>query len=244
MEYFFTLEDRLPPGVGFTLWGPEHLRWLLICFALGLPLCLGYRRLDRKGRDRLRRIAGWAVLALEAMKDLNLLVQGSLNLYYLPLHLCSLAVFFTFFHSLRPGPLLGNFLYSTCMPGALCALLFPDWTVYPAFSYHSAVAFLAHGLLTAYPLMLLSGSDLRPELRRLPGCLCLLLSLSGLVYLFDRRFNVNYMFLLWPSPGSPLEFFDRLWGNPGYQLGFLPLILGIWTLLYLPFLKRPKSGEQ
>ena len=238
MRYFFTPEDRLPPDAGFSLWGREHLCWLLIAAALTVAACLVFRRASRRGKDALRRGVGGAVLALEVLKNWNLWMQGSLNLYFLPLHLCSLAVFFTFFHSLRPGALLGNFLYSTCMPGALSALLFPDWTVFPAFSFHAVLGFLSHTLLTAYPLMLLAGGDLRPEPRRLPGCLALLAALAAAVYAFDRAFSVNYMFLLLPAPGSPLEWFAALWGNPGYQLGFLPLILSIWGLLYLPFLRR------
>ena len=38
----------------------------------------------------------------------------------------TLAVFFTFAHSRKPGKTLGNFLYSCCMPGAVFALLTPD----------------------------------------------------------------------------------------------------------------------
>ena len=238
MNYFFTLEDKLPAGVGFSLWGREHLAWLSIVAALGVILCLSYRRCGQRGRTRLRIGVGCAVLACEIAKDVNLIAQGSFNVYFLPLHLCGLAVFFTFAHALRPGETLGNFVYSTCAPGALFALLFPDWTVYPAFCYHSLVAFTVHGLLTIYPLMLLCGGDLRPRARYLPRCFAILAILAAPIYVFDRVFRTNYMFLLWPSPGSPLEWFAAFLGNPGYLLGYLPLLVLIWGLLYLPFRKK------
>jgi uncharacterized membrane protein YwaF len=178
------------------------------------------------------------VLACELLKDGNLLLQGCFGVYHLPLHLCGLAVFFTFAHALHPTETVGNFLYSSCMPGAACALLFPDWTAYPAFSYHSLVAFLVHALLVAYPLVQLAGGALRPRARFLPRCFAILLALAVPIYLFDRLFRTNYMFLLSPSAGSPLAWFASFLGNPGYLRGYLPMLAVGWGLLYLPFRRR------
>ena len=237
MDYFFTLEKDLPAGVGFRLWGKEHIEWLLIALALGTALCACYRRAGEGGRRALRCGLGCAVLLCEILKDANLIVQGGFSIYYLPLHLCGLAVFFTFYHSLRPGETVGNFLYSCCMPGAAFALLFPDWTMFPAFSYHSIVAFVVHTLLVAYPLMLVLGGFFRPAVRFLPRCCAILAALAGGIYLFDRAFSANYLFLLAPAAGSPLEWFASLLGNPGYLLGYIPMLALIWGLLYLPFRK-------
>ena len=240
MELFFTLEQDLPAGVGFALWGREHIAWLCIALALGTILCMSYRRAGARGRAALRVGTGCAVLLCEALKDVNLIVQGAFGVYYLPLHLCGLAVFFTFYHCLRPGETVGNFLYSTCMPGAAFALLFPDWTMYPAFCYHSLVAFVVHTLIVVYPLMLVCGRDLRPSVLLLPRCLAILAALAAAVYVFDRIFRANYMFLLQPAAGSPLEWFASFLGNPGYLLGYVPMLILIWGLLYLPFRKRSK----
>ena len=238
MEYFFTLEKDLPPGVGFAHWGAAHIAWLLFSAALAAALCLAYRRAAAEKRTRWRHAVGWAVLACELLKDLNLVVQGSFDRWYLPLHLCGLAVFFTFAHSRRPGKTLGNFLYSCCMPGAAFALAFPDWVAFPPLSYHSIVGFLVHALLVAYPAMLLSGGEARPEAKYLPRCLGILAALAVPIALFNRFFGTNYMFLSWPSPGSPLEWFAAFLGVPGYLLGYLPMLAVIWLALYLPFIKR------
>ncbi|MCC8156537.1 MAG: TIGR02206 family membrane protein [Oscillospiraceae bacterium] len=243
MENFFVLENRLPAGAGFATFGREHICWLLIAAALGAALCMAFRRAGRRGQARLRVAVGCMILLCELLKDANLLAQGVFDIYYLPLHLCGIAVFFSLYHSLRPGEVIGNFLYSTCMPGAFCALLFPDWTAYPAFSYHSIVAFLVHTLLTVYPLMLLCGGAFRPNRRRLPACFLLLLSLAVPIYVFDRIFQANYMFLLQPSPGSPLEWFASFLGNPGYLLGYLPMLAVIWAALYFPFRHRERDSS-
>lgn len=235
MKTFFALENELPADAGFALWSGAHFAALALAAALILLLCLLFRRAGGRGRAALRRGVGWAVLALELLRAGNLIVRGAYTVYYLPLHLCGLAVFFTLGHALRPNALIGNFLYSTCMPGAVFALLFPDWTAYPIWSYHSLVALAVHALLAAYPLMLLAGGALRPEARWLPRCFALLLALAAAVYGFDRLVGANYMFLLAPAPGSPLEWFAGFLGNPGYLLGYLPMLAAVWAALYLPF---------
>ena len=51
------------------------------------------------------------------------------------------------------------------------------------------------------------------------------------VYVLNKRWNTNYMFLNLPPEGSPLAWFAFL-GAPGYLLGYIPLALGVWSLLY------------
>ena len=242
-EYFFTPQAALPEGVGFALWDGMHLRWLAIAAALIVLLCLLSHRAGPRGRARLRVAVGCAILLLELVQDGCLLLQGAFTVWNLPLHLCGLAVFFCFFHSLHPGKTVGNFIYSTCAPGALFALLFPDWTMFPPFSLHSVVAFSIHALIVAYPLVLLVGGMLKPEARELPRCFGILLALAVPVALFNRRFATNYMFLSWPSAGSPLEWFGTLLGNPGYLLGYLPMTAAVWGLLYLPLIRKEKRGS-
>lgn len=235
MENFFAPVSQQPPGAGFSLYGREHICWLIICVAAGAALCLLYRRRGERGRARMRLCMGIAALLCEALKETNLIIQGEPILYYLPLHLCGLAVFFTLGHSIRPNKTLGELLYSSCMPGALFAILFPDWIACAAFSFHSILGFTVHMLLVVYPLMQALGGDLRPDVTRLPRCLLILLCLAAPVYVFDRHFNVNYMFLLVPAAGSPLEWFADALGNPGYLLGYLPMLAVIWCALYFPF---------
>lgn len=242
-ELFFLPLELLPDGTGFALYGREHSLYLASSALACLALCLGYRRLGAVGRERMRRVTGGAILLCELLKTGNIIAHGLYSVYHLPLHLCSMAVFFCFAHSLRPGGgALGDLLYSSCMPGALFALLFPDWTVYPPLSYHCIVAFTVHTLLAAYPLMQVVGGDLRPRVGNLPKCFLTLLLLAAGVYCVDRAFGANYMFLLSPAKGSPLAWFAQWLGSPGYILGYLPMILVVWTLLYLPF--RPRSGKQ
>ena len=218
-----------------------HLLWLLAALAAWLLLCRRYKRAFPARRARMRRTAAGAALAIELLRALLLMLAGEYGIGRLPLHLCALAIYISFLHALRGGELTGQFLYAFCMPGAACALLFPDWSGYPAFHFISVSSFTLHILLVGYTLMLVIGGDLRPDTRRAPACLGIMLLIAVPVYIFDRLMGTNYMFLNWPSPGSPLEWFAFL-GRPGYLLGYLPLLAAAWAVIYAPFI-LPRRGR-
>ena len=235
---FFTPEPLLDSRAGFPLYGAGHLCALAACLALVAWLCRRYCGASPTRRRRWQCGVGNAVMLCEGLRMGNFLLHGCLSVRYLPLHLCSLAVFLTFAHTHRPEEKLGELLYCAGMPGALLALLFPNWGCYDVWQFHSLLAFLSHALLVAYPLMLVLGGTLRPRVRRLPGCLGQLCVMAGAVYVFNALFDTNYMFLRRPSPGSPLAWFAAWWGEPWYLLGYVPMIALVWTLLYAPFRKK------
>ena len=231
MNSFFVLDKGLFPDIGFQCFGFGHFLWL---FAGGAGLALGcfaYRTALPERRPRLRLLTAGLALALELGRAGLLMSRGLYDLGRLPLHLCSLSLYLCFFHALTDRQGLGQFLYAFTLPGAAFALLFPDWTGQPLFGFITVSSFLLHFLLVLYPLMQVAAGELRPELRRLPGCIGRMLLLALPVYFLNKRWNTNYMFLNLPPAGSPLALFAFL-GNPGYLLGYLPLALGVWALLY------------
>ena len=124
-----------------------HLIWLLAALAAWLIMCRSYKRRTPASRVRMRRVTAGAALAVELLRALLLMLAGEYGLGRLPLHLCALALSIGFLHSLRGGELTGQFLYAFCMPGAVCALLFPDWSAYPAFHFMSVSSFVLQILL-------------------------------------------------------------------------------------------------
>ncbi len=242
--HFFTSQENIPPGLGFSLYGPGHLLWLA-GLSLGIVLlCRLYRTLDRPARRRLAVGLCLCALGLDLSWDLILLATGQFTLNYLPFDLCGLAMFAELLWALRPGPLIGELCWCLFLPGAAAALLFPNWTPLPFWNFLYLRSFLLHGILAAVPVMAAAGGDIRPDPRRLPKCFAVSLGLCVPVYVIDRLLHQNFFFLTEPSPGSPLELFAAWWGEPGYLLG-LPLLLGaVWVLLYLPpaLRKRRRRG--
>ena len=231
MNTLFAPLYGLFPEIVFQRFGFGHFLWLSALGA-GLVLgCLVYKKARREARPRLRRLTAGLALVLELWRAGLLLSRGLYDLGRLPLHLCSLSIYLCFFHALTDRPGLGQFLYAFTLPGAALALLFPDWAGQPLFGFITVSSFLLHFLLVLYPLMQAAAGEIRPELRRLPGCIGRMLLLALPVYFLNKRWNTNYMFLNLPPAGSPLALFAFL-GNPGYLLGYIPLALGVWALLY------------
>ncbi|MGN0982949.1 MAG: TIGR02206 family membrane protein [Candidatus Limivicinus sp.] len=231
MNSFFASEGGGFPWSGFKHFGFGHFLWLFVG-GTGLVLgCFAYRKSLPERRPRLRLLTAGLALALELGRAGLLMSRGQYDLGRLPLHLCSLSIYLCFLHALTGWPGLAQFLYAFTLPGAACALLFPDWAGQPLCGFITVSSFLLHFLLVLYPLMQVAAGDLRPELRRLPGCVGWMLLLALPVYFLNKCWNTNYMFLNLPPAGSPLALFASL-GAPGYLLGYLPLALGIWALLY------------
>lgn len=239
MERFFDFSIG-PEAEGFGLFSAVHGIYLAAAALSALLLCLFYRRSGAENRRRLRLVLASSALALELLRAVLLMISGNYTIGRLPLHLCAIAVYLSFFHALRGGRLTGQFLYAFCMPGALAALLFPDWSYYPGLHFMTVCSFALHILVFCTILMQVAGRDIRPDIKSLPQCLGIMLAIGIPVYVFDILTNTNYLFLNWPSPGSPLELFAFL-GRPGYLLGYIPLIAGVWIILYLPFVLKNKK---
>ena len=231
MNSFLALTGSRFPDIAFQRFGFGHF-FCLFLLGAGLALgCFAYRKAGPEKRAGHRLLTAGLALGLELWRAGLLMSRGQYDLGRLPLHLCSLSIYLCFFHALTGWPGLGQFLYAFTLPGAAFALLFPDWTGQPLFGFITVSSFLLHFLLVLYPLMQVAAGELRPELRRLPGCIGRMLLLALPVYVLNKRWNTNYMFLNLPPEGSPLAWFAFL-GAPGYLLGYIPLALGVWSLLY------------
>lgn len=233
VQNFFIFLLQTNQDMGFTHFSPSHWAYLLLICVLAATFCLAYRAGSARRRRALRLWIAAGNMALSLLRAAVLIGAGEYGIGRLPLHLCGIAVYLSLFHALRPGRLSAQFLLAFCMPGAIAALLFPDWVGHPAWSFLCVCNFTIHGLLAIYVLMQVSGGDIRREPRLLPACLGLMLLMAAPVYVFNRVAGTNFMFLNFPAPDSPLELFAFL-GRPGYILGYLPMLALIWAAIYLP----------
>ena len=248
-EYFWVTENTLPDGVGVTAYCAGHVIWLVCGFLAAAVCALVYRRLSVHGRRVFSVSLALVIAVSEVVKDTFLAVNGAFGVGYLPLHLCGLSIFACLADAFHPTELGRQLLYCLVLPGALAALLFPDWLRYPLCSFQSIHSFTIHILLITYPIMKLPCGELRPDWKKLPRCFLLLVCVAAPVYVFNKVFGTNFMFLNWPSAGSPLELFAQWLGNPGYLLGLAALFPLVWSVMYLPWIisdavkrkKRPLS---
>lgn len=240
MEYWLDTTETIPDGLGFSHFDSTHLAWLGAFVLFALASCLVYRRLGTVSRKRMRLIYAGLIVADEVFLLAVLFIGDRFLPTYLPLHLCSINLFIIAYHAFRPGKMLDNFLYAICLPGALAALLFPSWTELPQLNAANLHSFTFHFLLAAYPLMLLAGGDIRPEVKYVPKCLALLAGLALMALAANLVFGTNFMFLMRASKGNPLYWFQQRFGS--HLVGFPIIIAAVIAALYGPGLirRRPR----
>ncbi len=242
MPYLWDTTGSIVSGVGFRQFDLTHCLWLLFGALFIFGLCAFCRRLGEKGQLRMKRIIALAVVADEAFKFAVLLIGGHFTVNYLPFHLCSINVFIVAWHAVRPNRALDNFLYAVCIPAALMALFFPNWTKLPAQNLMHIHSFTFHILLVAYPAMLLSTGKIRPRVKYIPQCVGLLAALACIAAVVNRLLGTNFMFLRYAGKGNPLLWFEK---NMGHHLwGYAVLVPAVLLAMYAPELLHLASGHR
>ena len=247
--FFWKQYEDLPAGIGYGRFSPAHFCALAVIAAAALLLTLWFRRQSERTKKRVLAVIPPLMLLMEAGKDLFLWRGGHFGVGYLPLHLCGLGVFVFLLTLVRSGAardFFGEVAVTLILPGSVAALIFPDWAhLYPMWNFMNLHGYVWHGLLVLYPLLLLSAGRARPDLRHIWYDPLFLLCVVPPVYLFDRAFHCNYMFVNWPPPGTPLMWIADRAGEDGYLLGYaafaLAVIGGIYLIIYA--VQRVRRGR-
>lgn len=107
------------------------------------------------------------------------------------------------------------------MPGAVLGILFPVWSVYPAFHYMTIHGFIYHALIILYPWLLFVSGNVRPRTKHIWQPVLFLCCIVPPVYLFNKKFDSNYMFINLSTSQYATESSCRSnWKSPGYLLGY------------------------
>lgn len=239
---FFATKETVPEGVGFTTFGPLHLTWLVALILCGAIAAILYRKADAKKRKIARIALGATVAFLEILKDGVMIAIGQFGYGHLPFHLCGINVLLITFDIFWQNKTVRSFLYYFCIPGAMLALLFPNWTVLPCFNFSNIHSFVIHGALVLYPILLISSGEFRPELRQMPKSILLLVAMAIPIYFLNLLLDTNFMFLMDPETGNPLGLFEKYLGS--HLWGFPILLPIVMFIMYIPFLFAKKAKEE
>lgn len=232
MKYFLETVDTVEAGVGFQQFGSLHFAWLSLFAVTTIICCIWYRKLGAIGRNRWKITIAVLLIADELFKVVMLIVGNRYTAGYLPLHLCSINIFLIALHSLKPGKVLGGYLYTVGIPGAVAALLFPSWTELPLMNFMHIHSFTVHILLALFPIVLAVSGELSPRIKMVPKYLLLLLVMAIPIYGINLLLDTNFMFLMKAESGNPLYLFEQMWGN--HLLGFPVIIAGVIVVMYAP----------
>ncbi len=239
MNYFWTHQYELPPGSGYAHGSAAHLLSIaLVAAAVVACLCR-----TAGVRKRMVRIIPLLLLVMEIFKDLYLVRTGYFGVGYLPLHLCSMGipVFLLAVYGGRARAFFTEIAMILILPGSIFAILFPDWNMYPVWNFMNLYSWVWHGLLVLFPLLIRSGW--KSDIRNLWKPLTFLAAVVPPVYLFDRRYDCNYLFINWPPEGTPLEWLAGFMGVPGYLAGYAVLALAVIAAAYFIYYLIDPAGR-
>ncbi len=245
MSLFWRYRKFLPAGTGYEYFSRPHVFMLGLILAVTVLAYAWSRGASERARWAVLRAMPIVMLAMEALKDGLLYVQGADMIGYLPLQLCSLGVVAMILAAYLPGErgrrFFGELTCTLNAPGAIAALLFPNWNhSYMLWSFFSIHSYSWHTMLLVFPVIYLSLPVMHEEdgsvvisPRHIWYPVLALLVVVPPVMWFDKKFDCNYMFLNWPSKGSPLVWMAEKMGNPGYLLGFAMLVFAVLAAIYL-----------
>ncbi len=234
--YFFTYIGNIPEEFHSKLFSAWHI------LAVGLVAC-SWIILILLFKDRSQR-AKWNFiklmsLLLPVLELAQMIWYGSVGEfsfgYTLPLHLCSLMSVILPIMAFSGNGLLKEYSYAMGLAPALMTLITPDVYYYPAFSFIYLQTMLVHGIICLIPLFMIFAMGFRPDIRKLPKVVGLLVVLAILMVPVNYITDGNYFFLRYPAPGSPMESFATLVGSPWYLVPTFLLGCVLWAVLYLPF---------
>lgn len=232
MNNFFKTAEELGGNLPFHSFDLEHFGWLLVIL-ISIVLISGiYKAASLNSRITLRKSLGIFILFIELLRKYTLWVLGVFTYADIPLHLCSLSIYLCFIHAFKPSKRLDDALFMLVLPGALAALLFPDWNVSSHLNFFYIHSWVIHGLLIMYPIMLMHAGELIPNRHHIPIVFVSLGLYAIPIYFLNKAWNTNFLFINTPSPGSPMILLEKLFGNPGYVFGLIGLCFIVWFIMY------------
>ena len=229
---FFLTKDNIPEGVGFQTFGLTHMIWLLAGALLCVAACIFYHKLSADKQKRMLTILGTYIFLQEMVKNLVLVFLGEFSWGYLPFHLCGINILLIFFDVIKQTKVVRSFLYYFSIPGAALALLFPNWTNMPVWNFLHIHSFTIHILLVMYPLLLVTNNQAQTDLKSALRGTALLVAMAIPVYGLNLLWDTNFMFLMRPASGNPLEMFEKLLGS--HLWGFPILLPLVILVMYIP----------
>lgn len=233
----FLISNEKAIGPGFGLFSAHHLFALAVLALISFVLIRLYVRGDEKKRKVLRLSVATFTVLLEIIRDIILVVTNQFEYADLPFQLCGLGIFIVFYDAVHSNKSSREVLYSLTLPGALFALLTPNWVTNSFVNDFVWQSFMIHCLLVSYVLMRLIAGDFIPNWRELWRSAAFLLIVVPISAFLNQIWNQNFFFLRTPVPGSPLEPLYNLFGSY-YILGMILIVLIFWTIIYLPWVGR------
>lgn len=244
---FFETKNTIPDGYGFKLFGTTHILWLCAFVALCAISLIIYKRLNAKHRNIMRIVLASIVFFLETVKNCVAAAAGNFNVGHLPFHLCGISFILISFSIFKRNKTVEVFLYYIGIPGAMFALLTPDWTRLPCNNFFHMHSFIIHMFLVLYPFVLVASGEVKPDLKSIPKCILLLVGFAIPALILNIMFDQNFMFLMNNAGVGFLKMFEDIFGAHQWVFPILlPIVILIMStpLLIANKIKKTKQNKK
>ena len=221
---------------GFQMFGPPHLVAMALTVALPVLLSLLAKRASPRTAATLGTVLGVLLIGNE-LTHWGFRISGYgpdiFLRYFLPLHLCGIAMFATSITLIFHNQKAYEIAYFWGLVGSANAVVTPgnlavDYPQYRFFQY-----FIAHSGIVAGVLYATWGLKMRPTPGGLWRAFVGLHVLAALVAVVNLLCDSNYMYLSEPPWGTVSPFFFLPW--PWYLVVLDVVGLAMFSLVYSPF---------
>ena len=230
----FLISNENATGPGFGMFSSTHFIALGLLAVIIAFLIVLYVKSSPEKRTTIRHTLGIVVVLEEVIRDIILILTGQFAYVSLPFQLCGLGIFIVAIDAYWSTKLSRALLYSLTLPGAIMAIITPDWVTNRIMDLFVWQSFSIHAFLIAYCLMRLIAREMIPNFRELWRVVIWFLIVAPIVGTMSHFWGTNFFFLQTPVPGSPLAPVHAIFGN-FYLLGFSLLVLAFWLVMYLPW---------
>ena len=228
--------------IGFKLFGLEHILWNVVMGIMIILVAWFYKKADINKRKIYRYVVAGLLVLDEIIKIICLVYNGRYSVSYLPLHLCSIGIFISLWHSLKPNKFNFELIYCLQIPGAVIAMLMPTWTCLPFLNLMSIHSFTVHALLILYGVLLLVGKEQKHTLKGFIGAVAFILIYAIPIAIINTKFNTNFLFINHTNENPFLILLEGIFKY--HQIGILLSVAILWSIMYMPFyIKKGKKNS-
>ncbi|MDO4489401.1 MAG: YwaF family protein [Eubacteriales bacterium] len=231
-------------GEDYIVWrqfGLTHLCWLTLLAALIILVIKFYPQLTPEKKRRVQVVLVCLMVADELFKDIPALITGQFEWEFLPFHLCSVNLFISVLHAIKPGRKTSVLLTCCGLPAALAAMLFPNWTSLPVWNYMHLHSSTVHIMLILMPVIILA-DGFRPCIKDVPLIAGYIIALACLDKALNTVLGTNFMFLTHNENNPMLVLIESLTGK-FYNPAFVLIIIVCCSLFAILFGKLPNGNK-
>ncbi len=202
-----------------------HLLVLTVMLIFGVTVVLIGRKLDTA--EKRRRMRLFLIIVTVALRAIRYPIDATVDVFtwdaLFSLHVCHINLVLLVICLLKPGDFLFNYVFLIGIPMGLASGIFPGdiTTDAPFLMLRGGLFVITHLLMVIAAIYLAIVEHMRPTWRRLKQLYLIATVQVALTYVVNRLLGTNFLYIMTPVPGTPIQTLSDWLGWPGYALAMV-----------------------